>query len=100
MPSRKYYRSKNWGTGELVELGDHSKVQVKKGDIIKLSNAEGVPKYARGCFGVVTRRYKTIKRLEQVFYNYGAEIMLLGGPKKGKTIRLMNYVSSSMKQVF
>ena len=81
-----YKRSRHWGTTEAVDLRTNTKAQVRKGDIIKLPDSKGIPKFARGCLGVITRRYRTERRLEQVYYNYGAEIMLLDGPKKGKTI--------------
>jgi len=97
----RYGRSPNWGTGDEVELDSNSRTQIKRGDIVELPDTQGIPKYAKGCFGVVTKRYKTVKRLldSHPYYNYGVELMLLDGPKKGKTIRLMNRISGNMKRI-
>jgi len=86
----------------MVELRDDSNVGIKKGDIVLLSEAKSIPKYARGRFCVIINRYRTSKRLDygsRTYYNYGAELMLLDGPRKGKTLRLMSIVSGYMKEV-
>jgi len=102
MPLRRYYRSPLWGTGEMVELKDDSRASIKRGDIVLLSDAKSIPKYARDRFCVVISRYRTSKRLNygsRTYYNYGVELMLLDGPRKGKTLRLMSIVGGHMKEV-
>ena len=66
------------------EIIDNKNLKLRAGDVVRFSEYTKA-KYKQGQFAVILKRYKKIKDAPWKRYvDYGAEFIMLTGPKKGE----------------
>ena len=84
----------------FVESRNNKKLKYVRGDIVRLDDAGRLPKYARKQFAVVIDRFKVTKKKPiGTFNDYGAVILIISGPKKGKVTILWNGFTNCMNLI-